>query len=486
MQNTKSNEQQVLEDLAHISKLSLSIEKKREDLSMIEFGMLKSIQATNPDFDFHEKIGAITQDSSEKKELSSYLNDVMPVPNGYKQPASNLNATDMQSRIFAATKYLANGKKVSDDKTAYIAASRVEMTELDNALTDRGDNYAKGNYDKTMINPAEIQATIDAGGNPFKKTESLVLFYDIGSKDDEVTAFAVNRTTGNQGEYPSYNFPNANKVGISVVKGNPFDAENTHTVVIVSGDLRNHAVNPDTQNNPDADNSLATHKKAFTVDNYEAAALAWGDNMNGRKGEGKAMIVADVRSLTPAIEIMKKTNPNAKYIVYTDLQTDLLKETRFDGSVRTIESAAMQAIELSKINSRSEAEIKNNALWVKPIPDSLTAVFGKLKDRASDKYPDNEYQAKEHYRDSKSRVIELVEEKGKEHTDRLRASYVGNNAENTEDLSRKAERDSRLNARINPSARNSVIEDTRPVVESIRETIAPTAPENARIAPSMP
>lgn len=473
MQNTKSNEEKAQQDLAHIALTAKAIEKKREELSIIEFGILKDIETANPDFDFHSKMGAITQDESEKKELDRYLNHVMPVTIGYKSPASSMNAAALQERIYASTKYLVEGKKVSDKKVGVIAESRVEMEDIYKALIERGENYANGTYDKTMIDPVATQAAIDEGKNPFKKTESLALYYGLGGKDGQPKAFAVNRSTGNQGEYPSYNFPN-NDAAMSIVKGNPFSDKK---IIIVSGDLHNLALKPDAEK---------PHKSSAVTDDIEAATLGHVLNLNGKQGEGVALIVTDVRSLEAIHKRLVEVNPNAQTVIYTDNQTDQLKQTLSDGSIKTTDSAATQAIQIAKLNSRSEALSKKHGLWLKPIKDSLLTVLTKLKERADEKNPDNDYQAKEHYKDSKDRVAELVEKKGLEHTEQLRSSYLGKNKDNTADLNRKAERDSRLNARINPHAKSISNEEfSRPVAETTRETIAPNEPAAPRIPAPM-
>lgn len=470
MQNTKTNEQKAQEDLAHIALSAKRIETMRERLSIIEYGMLKDIEAKNPDFDFHAKAGAMAQDESEKKELVSYLGHVVPVPIGFKQPAASMNASKMQERIYKSTKYLQQGGRASDEKVEKISESRKEMSDIYNSLAERLDKYAKGTPDKTMINPKAIQDTIDAGGDPFKKTESLVLYYGVGDGSEETKAFAVTRTTGNQGEYPSYNFPN-NGNSMSIVKGNITTA---NKVIVVSGDLYNQALKEDADK---------PHKSAAVTDDLEAAALAYSLNLNSPKNSDVAMVVADTRSLKTVHNKITSINPNAQTVIYTDNQVDRIYQTLKDGSENKIESSAAQAILMAKDSSKSEALSKKHGLWLKPVPASLHSIFTKLKDRASEQHPDNEYQAKEQYRSAKESIAKLVEAKGLEQTDALRKAFTGKHLTSSEDLARKAERDSRLNARINPDAR-SVATDApiRPAIESVRETIAPSEPESPRIA----
>lgn len=473
MQNTKSNEEVAQTHLAHIAESVNSIEKMREQLSIIEFGMLKDIAVNNPDFEMHSKIMSLAHDDDEKQEIGSYLGHIVPVPMGYKTPAGSLNSAKMQEKIYASTKYLVEGNKVSSEKVGVIAASRDEMKQIQNDLSERLDHYAAGTPDKTMINPEAIQSTIDAGGDPYKKTESLVLFYGFDDKNGQPKAFGVNRTTGNQGEYPSYNFPN-NDTAMSIVKGNPFTA---NRIIMVSGDLHNQALK---------ENVDAPYKSSAITDDVEAATLAHSLNLNSKKGDDTAMIVVDVRSLEKMQQKLQQLNPNAHTVIYTDNQTDDIKKTLNDGTTKRIQSAAIQAMELAKTNSRSEELSNKHSLWLKPIKESLLAVYGNLKQRADNDNPDNKYQAKEQYRADKESIAGLVERKGKEQTDALRASFVGNNPTNSEDLSRKAERDSRLNARINPDARTVDYENNaRPTIETTRQTIAADTPETQRIASPM-
>lgn len=478
MQKTKSNEQQAYEDLSSIANISEKITVMRERISLIEFGMLKEIEANNPNFDFHSKASVIAHDEGEKKEVAKYLEHTVRVPIGYKSPSASVDVHKMRERIYASTKYLEGGGKVSNDKSDAISDSRTETLGIYSALTDRLENYVNGTPDKTMINRDAIQATIDAGGDPFKKTESLVLSYAKASPDAPMRAFAANRSTGNQGEYPTYNFPSSDPT-FSVVKGDMrkklSDVDN---FIIVSGDFLNQAIKPDADK---------PHKSAAVTDDYEAAALGFAGNFNRSEHDNTFIIAADVRSLKEVRDLLKTASPKASISIYTDSQTDEIKQTNRDGSQKTILSAARQAIELSKENSKSDALSQKYGLMLNPTKHSMLAILTRLKERADEKYPDDEYQAKEQYRTSRENIVETVKAKGKEHTDILRTEFKGTHLTESHDLSRKAERDSRLNARINPDARTVATEEpNRPAVESVRETIAASTPDTLQLQSPSP
>lgn len=478
MQKTKSNEKQAYEDLSSIANVSEKITVMRERISMIEFGLLKEIEAENPDFDFHSKASAIAHDDAEKKEVAKYLDHAVRVPIGYKSPSASVDVHKMRERIYASTKHLEGGGLVSDDKSDDISKSRIETIEIYDALAERLENYANGTPDKTMINKTAIQATIDSGGDPFKKTESLVMFYAKQSADAPMRAFAANRSTGNQGEYPTYNFPSSDP-SFSVVKGNMNKKmSEVDTFIIVSGDFLNQSVKPDADK---------THKSAAVTDDYEAAALGFAGNFNSAKNDNTFIIAADVRSLQEVRDLLKDFNPKAEIIIYTDAQVDELKQTNSDGTQKTIFSAARQAIELSKENTKSDALSQQYGLWLKPTSHSMLSILSRLKERADEQNPDNDYQAKEQYRTSRENVVATVKAKGKEQTDLLRVEFKGTELTESQDLSRKAERDSRLNARINPDARTIATEEpNRPAVESVRETIAADIPDTLQLqSPSL-
>ena len=473
MQNNKTNQEQAKEHLARIAKTTQSITTLREQVSLIEYGLIKDVIKDNPNADMHTKTNS-AQSESEQKEINSYLSHVVALPMGYKSIAGGVSVSKTQESIYASTKHLQDGKRVSDGMVEVIAKSEADFLEIADKLTERLDNYGKENYEKGMVNPAEIQANIDAGKPAFKKTSHLILNYGFDPEKGGMRAFAVERTMGIQGEYASHSKPTSNP-SFSAVVGNPMTAND---VIIVTGDHHNMTADK---------KSEQPYKVKTITDDFEAATYAHANNINQKNFGNKqtAVVVTDVRSLKNVFEMVKERNPEANTSIYTDSQgSDLHFTTKF-GEKATIPSAATHAVHLIKDEIRSEESAKKHRIMIKTSEASLSDQLESLRDFAKESAPDSEYQQTQMFNKLQELTLQDFEEKGLEVTSQILAAYKGVNPNNTVDSEAQFNRESRMNHKLN------AIETDRaqPAQQSIeglpRETIAPDTQQAPRLTAGM-
>ena len=460
MQNNKTNQDQAKEYLANISETAKSISSLREQVSLIEYGLIKNIIKDNPNADMHTKTDN-TKSDSEQKEINSYMDHIVALPLGYQSIAGSISAFKTQESIYASTQHLIEGKNVSDKMVGVIGKSNTDLTDVADRLTERLANYANEDYQKGMVNPAEIQANIDAGKPAFKKTSHLILNYGFDPQKGDMKAFAVERTMGIQGEYASHSKPNT-KPSFSVATGNPLKADN---VIIFTGDLQNLT----------SDKSSESPYRVKTItDDLEAATYAHASNINQKNfSDSKtAVVISDVRSLKDTFEMIKERNPKAQTVTYTDSQgADLHYTTNF-GEKKTIPSAATHAVHIIKDEIRSEESAQKHRVIIKTSDASLANQLDSLQDFAKQSAPDSEYQQTEMFKTLQRLTLADFDEKGLEVTNQILAAYQGVNPNNTVNQEDQFNRESRMNHKLNAISNDEPTPNKETIEGLPRETIA--------------
>lgn len=461
MQNTKTNEDMAKGYLANISSSSKAITRLREQISLIEYGLLKEVISNNPQIDIHTKLD-IAQDADEKQEINRYLAHTVPLPMGYRSLAGNISASDLQEKLYASSKYLLEGRSVSDEKLEVIEQSNVDLKQMADSLLDRLDRYTTGEYIKGMVNPDEIQANINEGKPAFKKTSVLVenLGFTAGDYDlTSIKSFAVERNVGAQNSYANYNFPN-NDPAFSVPHGNPLTAQ---SILFVAGDLHNKK--------KQSDDTYNSYKTAYLCDDIDAGTLAHMMNIKGSSASDKiAVVVVDVRSFDEVMKMVEHKNPTATTKIYTDTQLESLKKTNRFGQVETIKPVISQAIDHIKKYAISDDSSLDHALMIKSSTAGLPKIVDAFKQATQQTYSDNPHMQARTFSKMKDEYVTEMNTDGKKAMDALLTAFKGTNPDNKEDLERKLGRDTRLNARLNPE---SISEKSKTGVTGVRVDALP-------------
>lgn len=449
MQNTenpKSNEERADNILTELSATHKRLGAIRKEVSMIEYGLIKDVLEQNPTIAKDINIRADVREE-EKQSLSSYLDSVVPTPAGYKNPAMGVNSNQVQERVRASMAHILAGKSVSDDKLLEMRDSLKDMQSIYSEMETRRDNYNSETYDKTMVNPTAIQENIDGGKTVFKKSQQLVLHATVNSKDNNMQSFAVERNSGNDGQYPSYSFP-TNETAFSPVYGNPFTAK---AILVVAADLQNKKINEGRQSSVD--------KSPAVPDNDEAALLAHMINIKGHDTtkQDYAVVVVDTRSLEGFMNKVDQVNPNATLKLYSNTQTEDLESINRKGQKQKIGSTLKQAFEWAKGHATSPENALDKALIIKNSKDSLADIVAEVKKGAQERYPDDDYQQRTLIQDTYKDIKNKMDDMGAQVVDKFLQAYKGHKNEMDNDLITKKNMTptEQLEQRIIDASRNS-------------------------------
>lgn len=467
----ENNRQKALDALSDIQKSSNSVSSLREQVGLIEYGLIKDFDKKYPEASIVGKTKS-SKNEGEQQDIASFLSHVVNLPVGHTAAASTHLAKTIEQKVRIATNHIERGGNVSDKMLGVLIDSVKDTDQLADNLTNRLDNYNNGVIENGMVDVEKMEANHLAGKKVYKSS-ALVMGYaqDAVGKLRPVVS---DRIQGIQGDFASHNNPTTDPT-FSVGSGNPITAKE---VIYVIGDLPNLAVDK---------NSETPYKVKTITDDFEAANLAHLLDVNQKNYNGAdiAVVTTSVSSFNAVYNMLTDKNPNAKTSVYTDTQGHFIQETNKFGETNVIPPAPMHALNVLRRNIRSEEDMKNHTLMIKTSEASLADQLEDFSRYANESIPDNKYQAERLQKDLESVMINDLNEQGLVIARPLLESYKGSNINNTVDDATQLSRDSRMNTSLNRGAGEIESKPSQSNQDTSRQTIANDHQETPRVAAPM-